>query len=365
MLLFLYYLLMFDKTNICFIISFLCNIRISTIVGIIIYMKEIIIKEFIKKLNKNAPFNSGSIKNKKYYNYFYPYKPILMISILSNINDINLLFNHQILIDKNSHITKSYYNLLTNNDVMFEFFNKEHLNKSNWCSLIYNEQVKKEVVNNIFENPAKHLETKDFLIVNKKNKTIEIKVDGTQAELEELRKFLLKESILCLEKCVPEYKGLSIDELNNYEGYIYNQILSGISYTNINKERTGRLYQHIFKKIIFERDKKCKICCLDLPELLQAAHIKPYSNCDNDIDRYSENNGILLCCNHHKLYDRGFFTFTNNWKVKISKELKQEDADLLIKTFEPCYLQIPNESSSFDLSKQYINYHQNNIFRKF
>ncbi len=277
-----------------------------------------VVKEFIKKLNINAPFNS---KKDTYKGYYYPYKPILMISILKNINDINLLFNHPILIDKNSPITKTYYDLLTNSEVMFEFFKEEHRNKSEWCTLIYNEKVKSEVVKNIFDNPAQHLRVNDFFIVNKKNKTIEIKVNNNE-NLEELKNFLLGESISCLERCVPEYKGLKIDELTNYEGYIKNKILSGFGYENINKEKAGRLYQHIFAKIIFERDQKCKICCLDLPELLQAAHIKPYSKCDNDIDRYSENNGILLCCNHHKLYDRGFFTFTNDWKNKNLKRIK-------------------------------------------
>lgn len=325
-------------------------------------MDNQLIKCFIKKLNSNAPFNSGKTDNKKYIGYKYPYKPILMIAILKNINDINLLFNNKIIIDKNSSITKTYYDILINSEVMYEFFNNEHHLKENWL-LIYNDRVKQQVVSNIFENPAQHLKVDNFFIVDRKNKTIEIKTNGSDKELNELRVFLINESVKCLEKCVPEYRGLSFDEITNYEGYIQNNILVGSSFENISKELKGRRYQHIFSKIIFERDQRCKICCLDLPELLQAAHIKPYSKCDNDIDKYCENNGILLCCNHHKLYDRGFFTFTNDWKIEISKELSEYDADLLIKTFEPCFMQL-SDHFSHNSSNKFINYHRDNIFRK-
>jgi putative restriction endonuclease len=67
--------------------------------------------------------------------------------------------------------------------------------------------------------------------------------------------------------------------------------------------------QHIFAASIKDRDGKCIICCIDRPELLQACHIKPFSQCSNQIEQVDSNNGITLCANHHKLFDRGLFTF--------------------------------------------------------
>lgn len=115
--------------------------------------------------------------------------------------------------------------------------------------------------------------------------------------------------------------------------------------------------------MIFQRDCKCKICCLETPELLEAAHIKAYSHCDNDNDRYSADNGILLCENHHKLFNQGYFTFTDEWNVKISDEFKNNyeiDCDLLFKTFERCY---EKELSCYPNSNIYTSYHNKNIYK--
>ena len=318
------------------------------------------IRDFVVQLNKNAPLNSGEKGEICFSGYKYPYKPILIISILEIVKDSNFLFNNKIYINNDSPITKMYYDLLTNSPIFFNFL-KTHKSKEAWYE-IYNEDVKKQTVANIFENPAFHLQLSgsDFWQINRKEKWIKINInDGNN--LADLRVYLLECAKKCLWKCLPDYNGLSLDELINYENFLLQTIIDGSSEFDTTRIKT-RKYQHIFSKIIFERDKKCRICCLDLPYLLQAAHIKPFSKCDNDKDRYSENNGILLCCNHHKLYDRGLFSFTDDWKVIVSKELERKDNDLLIKTFEPCFMNISNDLSK-GKSTEYIKYHYDNIFK--
>ena len=319
-------------------------------------MNKTLIGKFIRSINQNAPLSStGKYGDFDISNYKYPYKPILIISIIINIKNIDLLFNSKIIIDENSPITKTYYDLLTNSEAIFNFL-KLHNSKEEWFE-IYNQQVKRQVVSNIFNNPAKKLKAEGFWYVNKKQKYIEMRVNGTHDELEKLKTILLDESLKCLRKCVPDYKDLNLNEICTYDEYLMQRLRDGFG-LNENKEKQGRKYQHIFSKKIFNRDRKCMICCLDLPELLEAAHIKPYSTCHNDLERYDENNGILLCCNHHKLYDRGLFTFEIDGTIKISKTLNDPDNYLLIKTFEPCY-----RKNSYYYAKEYINFHQKNIFR--
>jgi len=74
--------------------------------------------------------------------------------------------------------------------------------------------------------------------------------------------------------------------------------------------------QIIFKKALMEvYSGKCCICGLSIKELLQAAHIRPYREC-TDEEKISVNNGLLLCANHHRLFD------SESKKLKISKEYK-------------------------------------------
>lgn len=312
------------------------------------------LKEFIKILNRNAPLNCVKKTNNEFNNYKYPYKPILMLSILTKIND-KFLFNQAIKIDKNYELLKTYYDLLTNCKVIYDFIITKSKHKQNW-GLIYNEQVSKEIVQNILDNPAEHLVC-DFFQFNRKEKTITLSIDDSHLKLGEIKNLLISESLKCLYKCVPDYKDLNINELLDYEYYMNVQLES---FQDINSYKQSRQYQHLFRKKIFNRDKKCVICCLDLPELLQAAHIKPFANC-TFIEQYDDNNGILLCCNHHKLFDLGFFTFNANATISISNELKNIDQDILLKTFEPCFNQ---NLLKFSFIKKYIEFHYNEIYRK-
>lgn len=53
---------------------------------------------------------------------------------------------------------------------------------------------------------------------------------------------------------------------------------------------------------------KCAVCDINVVDLLDAAHIVPKSeNGTNDV-----RNGIVLCCLHHRAYDRGLFAINPN-----------------------------------------------------
>lgn len=61
--------------------------------------------------------------------------------------------------------------------------------------------------------------------------------------------------------------------------------------------------QSIFRKALLDAyDNQCAICRLSFPESLDAAHIIPW-HIASDSEKINPNNGILLCANHHRLFD--------------------------------------------------------------
>ena len=62
---------------------------------------------------------------------------------------------------------------------------------------------------------------------------------------------------------------------------------------------------------------RCAVCELSFEEVLEAAHIVPWVNASHS-ERISPRNGILLCANHHRLFDSGWIQITENRKILIS-----------------------------------------------
>jgi hypothetical protein len=53
----------------------------------------------------------------------------------------------------------------------------------------------------------------------------------------------------------------------------------------------------------------CAICGLDIPQLLEAAHVLRWN--DDKSRRLDPRNGIAMCVLHHRAYDRGFLSVKN------------------------------------------------------
>lgn len=119
------------------------------------------------------------------------------------------------------------------------------------------------------------------------------------------------------------------------------------------KVRTG---QSIFKKDLLTYYQKCQICGIANVSLLNASHIKPYSQSDDGecIDFY---NGLLLCKIHDGLFDSGLISFSDDGNMLISDEICKEDKEIL------------NLENSINLDindghKKYLKWHRENIFKR-
>jgi hypothetical protein len=83
-----------------------------------------------------------------------------------------------------------------------------------------------------------------------------------------------------------------------------------------------RVGQDIFRsRLIDYWDGTCAVTGLSIPELLKASHIKPWKDCNSDIERLDVFNGLLLAPQIDAAFDRGFITFEDDGSIIISSNL--------------------------------------------
>lgn len=117
----------------------------------------------------------------------------------------------------------------------------------------------------------------------------------------------------------------------------------------------SRVGQAQFRRNILDAyNKTCCISRINEPEVLEAAHIHPYSiPNDNHV-----NNGICLRTDIHRLFDCGLITIRPDCTVKISETLTDPEYTI----FEKSVIQVPadfiNRPSSI-----HFDWHNKNIFR--
>jgi len=82
-----------------------------------------------------------------------------------------------------------------------------------------------------------------------------------------------------------------------------------------------RIGQGAFRVLVTEAYKRrCAMSGEKALPVLQAAHIKPF----NELGPNSINNGLLLRSDFHILFDRGYLTVTPEYKIEVSKKIKEE-----------------------------------------
>jgi len=97
-----------------------------------------------------------------------------------------------------------------------------------------------------------------------------------------------------------------------------------------------RLGQGAFRVLVTDAyTRRCSISGEKTLPVLEAAHIQPYS----EFGPHLISNGILLRSDLHKLFDGGYVTITTDYKVEVSKRIKEE----------------------FENGKDYYKYHGNSI----
>lgn len=91
--------------------------------------------------------------------------------------------------------------------------------------------------------------------------------------------------------------------------------------------------------------------------MIDACHIRPFSESHDD----TITNGISLCPNLHRAFDRGIISISNDYKVMVSPLFTEDDNVYGIRQFENKSILLPlNEEHRPFISN--LEWHRENIF---
>ena len=119
------------------------------------------------------------------------------------------------------------------------------------------------------------------------------------------------------------------------------------------------------EKVLRAYEYCCTICGLDIrldnvTLGLDAAHIKWHQAGGPD----QEDNGLALCVLHHRLFDRGAFTLSNNFHLLVSQSISgSTGVDDVILRFHKKHIRFP-QSKEYYPNSNFIIWHQKQVFRK-
>ncbi len=160
------------------------------------------------------------------------------------------------------------------------------------------------------------------------------------------------------EKLLAEKTGKQIEEVTDIE--LFDLPKAGIERETVVKVRVN---QSFFRKAILAAyDFKCCITGLEIPELLNASHIVPWSK--DEANRVNPRNGLCLNAIHDRAFDRGILTITPDYKIKISKTIKRNDAGGAVQDFLLRYDNFEiNLPTRFLPDAKFLKYHNKSVFR--
>lgn len=147
------------------------------------------------------------------------------------------------------------------------------------------------------------------------------------------------------------------------------EITSGIdlvSLPKVGKEREAlikvRVNQQFFRSaILASYENKCCITGLNIPSLLVASHIIPWSK--DEKNRMNLSNGLCLNPLHDKAFDLGLITITPSYEIKLSASLHKSSnstAKEFLLQFDAKTINLPYK---YLPDKKFLEYHNSNIFQ--
>lgn len=129
------------------------------------------------------------------------------------------------------------------------------------------------------------------------------------------------------------------------------------------KEVKVRVNQNVFRQIVLANySSKCAISGIDIPELLVASHIVPWSK--NKKERLNPENGICLSSLYDRAFDIGLIGLKFDYTIIISEKLKLNTAKPYYrKYFTHLENQKINLPPKYYPKKEFIEYHLDTIFQ--
>jgi len=121
-----------------------------------------------------------------------------------------------------------------------------------------------------------------------------------------------------------------------------------------------RLGQGSFRVLVTDAyERRCAISSERTLPVLEAAHIKPYS----ELGEHKVSNGILLRQDIHTLFDKGYLTITPDLKIEISRRIREEfenGRDYYKYNGQPMR---PPQNWMDRPSREYLAWHNESVYR--
>lgn len=132
------------------------------------------------------------------------------------------------------------------------------------------------------------------------------------------------EAFISGEKLLAQKKHSTIEQLNDID---LDNLPQGKERETMVKIRVN---QTLFRRMVLTNfNNRCCITGLDVPELLVASHILPWSR--DQHNRLNPRNGLALNALHDKAFDCGLLTITPDLKIKISQRFYKAKDELSIR----------------------------------
>ena len=139
------------------------------------------------------------------------------------------------------------------------------------------------------------------------------------------------------------------------------EILDSIEGKTVERLVKTRVNQSVFRNIVLNNyDYKCAISQIEIPELLVASHIVPWSK--DEKNRMNPSNGIALNNLYDQAFDRGLITFDNELKMVLSKKLIESSNQSVARYFHSLEAKTMNLPERFIPDFLFMEYHRKKIF---
>ena len=129
------------------------------------------------------------------------------------------------------------------------------------------------------------------------------------------------------------------------------------------REVKTRVNQNIFRDMVLANYVgKCAVTGIDIPEMLVASHIIPWSK--NEQERLNPENGICLSALYDKAFDKGLIGISEKYHVLISNELRKHEKQEFYPTFfaplSDLKLHLPQK---YLPRKEFLQFHLDTIYK--
>lgn len=162
------------------------------------------------------------------------------------------------------------------------------------------------------------------------------------------------------EKILAERQNLTLEE--KYKDLLFDiKDLKGE--TKLRQVKT-RVNQSVFRQMVLANySSKCAISGIDLPDLLFASHILPWSKDENE--RLNPANGICLSSLYDCAFDKGYISLDKDYKILLSTTLKKkESSDYYNSYFMPIENKMIVNPIKYLPKQEFLEYHRDVIFDK-